>query len=127
MNFNYDNRFFKTVSNTENGETSGETVFHYHQRDGIVWATYQGGEVLFGTLLALIEAGGSLNMRYQQLNNRGEFRTGVCRSTPEVLPDGRYRIHEFWKWIGGDESTGTSVIEEFFPKGAPESAHAAPT
>ena len=33
-------------------------------------------------------------MRYHQVNDRGELMTGVCRSTPEVLPDGRIRLHE---------------------------------
>jgi hypothetical protein len=38
--------------------------------------------------------------------------TGVCRSTLEVLPDGRYRLHESWQWTCGDCARGESVVEE---------------
>jgi len=115
MQFDYNNRYFKAVANTENGETSEDTVFHYRQQGNIVWATYQGGEVSFGTLLARMDNDGSLDMRYQQFNLKGELRAGICRSVPTVLPDGRYRLHESWKWINGDESSGASVIEEVIP------------
>jgi hypothetical protein len=31
---------------------------------------------------------------------------------PEVLPDGRIRLHETWERFGADAATGTSCIEE---------------
>lgn len=114
MTFNYQDKFFRPVSNSENGETNSGTVFHYRQQGNIVWATYQGGEVQFGTLLAKVDEDGRLDMRYQQVNIRGEWRAGVCRSVPQVLEDGRYRLHESWQWTSGDESSGKSVIEEIF-------------
>jgi hypothetical protein len=113
MKHNYDQRFFRTVSNAPGGETGAETVFHYRQEGEVVWATYKGGEVVFGTLLATADEEGRLDMRYQQLNRRGEWRMGRCLSVPEVLADGRYRLHESWQWLTGDRSSGTSIIEEF--------------
>ena len=53
-----------------------------------------------------------LDMRYHQVNDRGEGMTGVCRSTPEFLPDGRIRLHVAWRWTSGDGSSGSSVLEE---------------
>jgi hypothetical protein len=38
--------------------------------------------------------------------------TGICRSTPEILPDGRIRLHEKWQWTSGDRSSGESIVEE---------------
>ena len=38
--------------------------------------------------------------------------TGECHSVPEILPDGRYRLREKWRWTCGDGSSGESVIEE---------------
>jgi len=38
--------------------------------------------------------------------------TGICTSTPEILPDGKIRLHEKWRWTSGDLSEGESVIEE---------------
>jgi hypothetical protein len=51
-------------------------------------------------------------MRYQHLNQAGTFMSGKCFSTPEILPDGRIRLHEKWQWTSGDYSSGESVIEE---------------
>jgi hypothetical protein len=45
---NYDNRFFASIQNSETGEVSSETIFHYHQKNDLVWAEYQGGEIVFG-------------------------------------------------------------------------------
>jgi len=110
--FNYDNRRFAGVINSETGEVSSETIFHYHQQSDIVWATYAGGSIRFGTLVATMNDVGCLEMRYQHVNQSGELCTGRCFSTPEVLPDGRYRLHEAWQWTSGDLSRGSSIVEE---------------
>ena len=112
MRISYDKRIFRSVSNSANGEVSAETVFHYHQSGDIVWATYSGGGIRFGTLIAKADEIGCLDMRYQHVNARGELMTGQCRSTPTILADGRLRLHEHWKWTSGDHSTGVSEIEE---------------
>lgn len=108
---NYDGRVFRPVSNV-NGEVSGETVFTYRQEGRIVWASYAGGAVASGHLLGTAGDDGRLEIAYHQVNVAGELRTGMCRSTPEMLPDGRLRLHEAWRWTTGDGSEGTSVVEE---------------
>ena len=112
MSISYDGRTFRPVSNSGTGEVGGETLFRYHQKGELVWAEYEGGGVRFGTLIAKAAADGSLDMRYQHLNAEGELMTGVCRSVPEMLPDGRLRVRERWRWTSGDLSEGESVIEE---------------
>jgi len=109
---NYHERFFAPLCNAENGEVGPATVFHYRQRGRVVWGTYEGGEIEFGTLIANAADDGTLDMRYQHVNLRGELMTGRCRTTPEQLPDGRLRLHESWQWTSGDSSAGTSVVEE---------------
>lgn len=113
---NYNNRVFKSVRNTSNGEVSAETIFHYYQENDIVWATYKGGAILFGNLIAKIDAQGCLHMRYQHINDDNDFRTGECVSKPEELEDGRLRMHETWQWTSGDYSKGTSILEEITNK-----------
>lgn len=108
----YHDRFFAPVSNTESGEVGPSTLFHYRQAGGVVWATYEGGDVSFGTLVATADEAGRLDMRYSHVNRRGELMTGRCESTPEVLPDGRLRLHERWQWTSGDGSRGESIVEE---------------
>lgn len=115
MSLNYNDRNFKSVINSEKGEVDQETVFHYRQEEDVVWATYKGGQIKHGTLVALVKDCGSLDMRYNHINTKGEIMTGTCESRPEVLPDGRIRLHESWKWTSGDFSSGESVLEEFIP------------
>lgn len=109
---NYDGRVFASVQNSETGEVGAETVFKYHQSDNLVWAEYNGGAIIFGNLLAKVDENGILDVRYQHLNRQGNLMTGVCRSTPQILRDGRIRLFEKWQWTCGDFSEGESVIEE---------------
>jgi len=39
----FDGRRFRTVRNSDAGEASSQTVFHYRQKGSVVWATYRGG------------------------------------------------------------------------------------
>ena len=109
---NYNDRKFCGVQNTPNGEVSGDTVFHYRQSEDVVWGTYQGGAVIMGTLIATADHVGHLDMRYQHVNQNGELQTGKCHTRPEVLKDGRLRLHETWQWTSGDLSSGESIVEE---------------
>lgn len=111
---NYDGRRFTSIQNSGTGEVGSETAFHYHQRDNIVWAEYSGGEIAYGHLIAICDENGQLDMRYHHVNSSGEIMTGTCQSTPEILPDGRIRLHEKWQWTSGDLTSGESIIEELF-------------
>ena len=109
---NYHNRTFIPVSNTDNGETSGETVFLYQQSGNILTAEYAGGKIRKGHLLGLVDADGNIDMRYHQVNEQGQLMTGICHSRPEIMANGKIRLHERWAWTSGDQSTGESVLEE---------------
>lgn len=110
--YNLDGRVFRSVSNTPNGEVGAETLFHYRQTGDLVTATYQGGDILAGHLIARMLDNGQLDMRYHHLNSKGEFMLGQCRSTPRRLGDGRIALSEEWQWLSGDRSSGRSEIEE---------------
>lgn len=109
---NYNDRKFSSIRNSETGEVSAETIFHYHQKDALVWAEYAGGEIVFGSLIAKVVENDCLEMRYQHLNKQGELMTGKCFSAPEILADGRIRLYEKWQWTSGNFSTGESIVEE---------------
>ena len=112
-NINYDRRVFRALGSARQGEIAPDAVFHYfHERDGLVWAEYCGGTIVKGMSLAQKKEDGSLDMRYQHVNTRGQFMTGACNSVPEVLADGRYRLRETWQRTSGDFSAGESVLEE---------------
>ena len=112
MSIHYHGKTFRSVSNTANGEVSTETLFHYQQQADIVTATYSGGGILLGNLIAKVASDGTLDMRYQHLNQDYELMTGRCTSVPEMLDNGKLRLHERWQWTSGDGSSGESVVEE---------------
>ncbi len=109
---NYHNKKFRPVQNTDNGETSAETIFHYQQGGNILTSDYAGGKIKRGHLIGLVDEAGNIDMRYHQVNEAGELMTGVCQSRPEILPNGKIRLHETWRWTSSDGSTGSSIIEE---------------
>lgn len=109
---NYNNKHFKPVINTENGETSSETIFVYKQEGNVLTAEYKGGKIIRGHLIGLVDEAGHIDMRYHQVNTKGELMTGICHSKPEILENGKIRLHEEWEWTSGDKSKGHSIIEE---------------
>lgn len=109
---NYNDKKFRPLSNTLNGETSHETLFHYQQRGNVLYCTYSGGQIIKGHLIGKVDADGNIDMRYHQINTKGELMTGTCLSSPEIMPNGTIRLHEKWQWTSGDRSKGESVLEE---------------
>lgn len=112
MTISYDAKTFRGVSNSNHGDVSDETVFEYRQERQLVSATYRGGSVVLGQLIAIASEEGELDVRYHHVNIAGDLMTGICHSVPEVLPNGKIRLHETWKWTSGDGSAGESVVEE---------------
>lgn len=109
---NYNNKRFIPVSNTENGETSEETIFEYRQKGTILTSTYKGGKIKEGHLIGLVNKDGTIEMRYHQVNTKGELMTGICFSKPEIMDNGKIRLYEAWEWTSGDRSKGNSILEE---------------
>lgn len=109
---NYNNKKFRPVQNTENGETSEETIFEYKQTGNILTSEYKGGQIIKGHLIGLVDKNGNIEMRYHQVNEKGELMTGICHSKPELSESGKIRFYEKWKWTSGDRSSGKSILEE---------------
>lgn len=112
MRINYNNRTFRPIQNSENGETSIETIFWYKQIDNVLTSEYSGGKIKYGHLIGLVDDNGNIEMSYHQINEKGELMTGICKSEPEILENGKIRLYESWEWTSGDKSKGQSIIEE---------------
>ena len=108
----YNNKKFKPVTNTENGDTSSETIFKYFQNGNILTSEYAGGKIIAGHLIGIVDELGNIDMRYHHINIEGEIMTGICKSIPEILPNGKIRLHEKWQWTSSDCSEGESILEE---------------
>lgn len=109
---NYNGKIFRTILNSENGETSNETIFIYNQTENILTSEYSGGKIKKGHLIGIVDENGNIEMCYHQVNNKNEMMTGRCKSRPEILKNGKIRLHESWEWTSGDKSKGQSIIEE---------------
>ncbi|TAH02065.1 MAG: n-acetylglutamate synthase [Sphingobacteriales bacterium] len=109
---NYNKKAFQPVSNTANAQTSAATIFHYQQQGNILSGTYSGGAIKAGQLLGVVNTDGTLYFFYHQLDEAMQLHSGYCKSVPEILADGRIRLHEEWQWTSGDNSNGKSIIEE---------------
>jgi hypothetical protein len=112
MSINYNNRNFKPVKSSENGEVSNDTIFQYKQEGNILTSVYSGGEIIKGHLIGIVDENGNIEMKYHQVNSKGELMTGICFSKPEILPNGKIRLFETWQWTSGDKSKGESILEE---------------
>ena len=69
---------------------------------------YSGGKIKYGHLIDLVDKNGNIKMRYHQINDKNELMTGICKLKPEILENGKIRLHESWEWTSGDKS----IIEE---------------
>jgi len=109
---NYHNKKFRPISNSENGEVSSDMIFHYLQEGQVLTCIYQGKNIVKGQLIGLVDEEGRIEMSYHQVNRKGEVMTGVCQTNPEIMENGKIRLHEKWRWTSGDLSQGESILEE---------------
>jgi hypothetical protein len=112
LKINYNNKRFRPIQNSENGETSEETIFVYKQDRNILTSEYSGGQIKKGHLIGLVDEDGNIEMRYHQVNTKGELMTGICFSKPEIQSNGKIRLYETWQWTSGVSSKGKSILEE---------------
>ena len=108
----YGGRLFRPIESSDSSQTNTDTIFKYEQNDDLVTATYSGGNIHFGQIIGKVDANGILDMRYQHVDRNGELMTGYCKTTPEILPNGKIRLHEKWRWTCGHRAKGKSVLEE---------------
>ncbi len=109
---NLNNKRFVAKSNSANGEVDEETFFNYFQIDDLVWAEYEGPQILKGYLIGKFVDSDRIQFNYQHVNIKMELLTGKCTSVIEILVNGKLRLIETWQWSCGDYSSGESIIDE---------------
>ena len=109
---NYNGKIFKPIKTTKSSETSNHTIFNYKQSGNILSSDYSGGNIKQGHLIGIVAEDGTIDMRYHQVNLNGDLMTGRCISKPEILSNGKIRLHEKWQWTSGNKSKGESIVEE---------------
>ena len=108
----YGGRLFRPVDTEGSSQTGTDTIFKYDQKADLLTGKYSGGDILYGHLIGRVDENGKINMRYHHMTVDGILMTGKCRSRPEILDNGKIRLHERWQWTCGDFSKGRSILEE---------------
>lgn len=108
----YDGKRFIPKCNASNGEVNNETTFVYQQNGSKLWGTYSGGGVTNGVINGQVLDNGELEFCYQHINKNSELRIGTCHSIPHILDNDKLELEEYWQWLNGDMSKGTSTITE---------------
>ncbi|MGY0231547.1 hypothetical protein [Longispora urticae] len=106
---NYDGRRFRSAVVSPNGE---QAVAQYRQDGDLLWAEFAGGEWRRGSINGVCAADGRLTFGYTMVRLDGEVISGRCVSTPQLLEDGRIRLHEEWERFGPHADRGVSYLEE---------------
>jgi hypothetical protein len=71
--FNFHNKRFALIQNSESGQVNIDTVFEYQQNENLVTANYYGGTIQYGKIIANLE-GDELNMLYQCITNDKQIK-----------------------------------------------------
>lgn len=112
---NYNGRRFRmTATSTGDSAAVAGTVFDYQQDGDLVMCHYSGGSVREGRMIGIVGENGVLTIRFTHIYTDGRMASGRGESVPEVLPDGRLRLHETFT-VFDDGHSGTSVVEEVRP------------
>ncbi|MBO0839419.1 MAG: hypothetical protein J2O49_01145 [Sciscionella sp.] len=106
---NYDGRKFRKQLDDP---TEDAPIAQYHQKDNLVWAEFAGGDCLRGSLAGLCDESGQIEFAYSMVLVDGDVISGRSVNTPELLPDGRIRLHEQWERYGKHADRGISYLEE---------------
>lgn len=108
----YHNKKFRPIRSSGSSALDTDTIFKYQQSGKVLSCAYSGGDIETGHLLGVVDTNGNIEMSYHQITKQGEIMTGICQSTPEILTNGKIRLHEKWQWTSGDLSRGSSILEE---------------
>jgi len=105
MSIHYDGRRFRTLGGDDG------TYAEYRQRGDLVWAEFEGGHVLRGTVTGTCDAGGVLRLAYTMVLASGEVIAGRSTNTPQ-WHGGTLVLREVWERYGEHAATGVSYLEE---------------
>lgn len=108
----YDGRRFRDVAHADGDGPSAM----YRQRGDLLWADFSGGTIRRGSLTGVVRPDDSLEFTYTMALADGSVLAGHCESTPELLPDGRIRLHEHWERYGAEAASGVSQLDEIAPE-----------
>lgn len=98
---------FEVLTTSPASAISQDTWFEFHERKGIVEASYSGGPIATGRLVGRREHD-QVSAAYTQLGVDGRVQTGTATMHVEKDPDGHLLLTEEYHWPDG--ATGRNVL-----------------
>ena len=109
--FDFNNKTFLLVQNTDNGQVNSETIFKYKQDENLVTADYFGGSIKYGKIIADLQ-GDKLNMLYQCLTTENELKAGKAIADITLTNQGKIKLTLNWQWLTNENEKGQSEYIE---------------
>ena len=109
--FNFDNKSFSLIENSEKGKVNSETIFKYKQEDNLVTADYYGGSIKYGKIIATLK-NDKLDMLYQCITTENELKAGKAIAEISLTKDNKMKLKLNWKWFGENNESGISEYIE---------------
>jgi len=109
--FNFDNKRFALIKNSESGQVNSETIFKYKQNDNLVTADYYGGTIIYGKIIAYLKDD-DLNMLYQCLTTDNQLKAGKASAKITLTDAGIMKLSLYWEWLTNENEKGISEYLE---------------
>ena len=111
MKYNFNNKTFHLLQNSEKGEVDKSTTFHYAQEGDIISAEYRGGIIRCGKIIALIQED-QLDMLYQCITIDNELKAGKAKADISLNSIVKIILRLNWKWLNDNDESGESLYIE---------------
>ncbi|OXA78317.1 hypothetical protein SAMN05444397_101194 [Flavobacterium aquidurense] len=109
--FNFNNKRFAVIQNSDNGQVNTETIFKYKQEDNLVTADYFGGTIKYGKIIADLKED-KLHMLYQCLTVDNELKAGKALAKITLSESGKIKLSLDWEWLTNGNDKGRSEYIE---------------
>ena len=96
--YNFNNKKFVLVENSENGQVNTETIFEYQQQVNLVTANYKGGSITYGKIIAILD-NDRLDMLYQCVTTENELKAGKAIAKISKNENGKIILDLDWEWL----------------------------
>ncbi|WP_288954581.1 hypothetical protein [uncultured Polaribacter sp.] len=109
--FNFHNKTFYLVENSESGKVNADTVFKYQQKENVVTADYSGGTIKYGKIIATLD-NDILHMLYQCVTSENELKAGKAIAKISYTKENKMLLKLNWQWLNGNKEKGVSEYIE---------------
>ncbi|MFK7915977.1 MAG: hypothetical protein AB8B93_18840 [Pseudomonadales bacterium] len=99
---------FRAQAETAQGTVDTETTMVFTQDTDVILATYQGGSIVTGYVLARWTGTMQVAMCYHCLTASDALQAGKGKARFDRTSDGRLAMRLDWQWLTGDRTRGES-------------------